>query len=91
MSYSPLTPEQLLSSDTMLETLRMAYLFVLDEVEMPNGSHLLPDDISRRLDVAGQRELVRRLGQYAVLRAEIKETHKALSPEVDRTLDALGL
>ena len=48
----------------MLETLRAAYAFVLDEVEFEDGSRLLPDDPDRRLNEAEQMELGKRLAAY---------------------------
>ena len=57
----------------MLETLDMAYRFTLDEMDFPDGSRLLPDDPSRRLDVNGQKELGRRLATYAFWENEQKK------------------
>lgn len=68
----------------------MAYRFMLDEVTFEDGSKLLPNDESRRLDLAGQRELGRRLAAYHLMGRDGMENHaEEEADEVKQTIRAL--
>ena len=68
MNISSLTPTQLRSPAIMLETLQMAYRYLLDEVTVEGLPRRPSGDKSRRLDTAAQHELGRRLGMYWSMR-----------------------
>lgn len=82
-----LTLEKLNTKEAMLETLQNAYRYVLDENRDPFGNREPENSPSRRLNVADQKELGRRLAIYWGTEPKLKcEPYNPPVPEMIKTL-----